>query len=146
MSKSRTLHIELEYDPKRVLWLYRSVNFIWLALGLAAALAAIQFWVDPASVRETALHHHLGIPIDYIWNAAYMFGGAWLAVGVWFRKERAELIGHLFFSAAIFVNLIAILVTIPAGVTLATFIGLFLGSVGRGVYIWHSLVVEGREP
>jgi hypothetical protein len=120
----------------RARWLYRALNGSWVLLGIAAVLAAAQFYTDPASIAKSSIGRTLDGPADDVWNIAWALGGLAIAVGVWTVRPTLEIIGHLFFSVAAFINALAVLVILGPGPSAILSFGVGVASLTRVIYLW----------
>jgi hypothetical protein len=119
-------------------------DLIWAWLGLAAFLAGLQFFLDPAYIGRTALGRNLTGYFDEGWNLAWTAGGLLLAWGVLRRVPRTELIGLLLLTAAMLVNTIAVAVDIGLSPSLVIIATATVACALRAVFV--ALTAPRKEP
>lgn len=118
-------------NKKRALKLYRAQNGIWLWIGVACIASALQFWLSPEQVAKTAIGRRLEGGIDDAWNLGVMIGGLMIIYGVWTYRPRSEIIGHIFLTASMTINAIAVLTVVRAGLSALLLIAVAIASAVR---------------
>lgn len=129
-------------NHKRALKLYRAQNGIWLWIGVACIVSALQFWLSPEQVGKTAIGRRLEGGVDDAWNLGVMIGGVMIIWGVWTYRPRAEIIGHLFLTAAMTANALAVLTVVRAGLSAGLLIAV---AVASGFRIYFLVATTPRK-
>jgi hypothetical membrane protein len=113
---------------------YIAANLIWVWLGLAAALAAIAFFVNPASLAASPIGHVLH-PYDYIWNGGFLVSGLMLVVAILFRRPDLEAFGLMAFAGSVLVYTLALIVVGAAAIGVFTYPALVIAALSRVMFL-----------
>jgi hypothetical protein len=133
-------------NHRRAMRLYRAQGAIWLWLGFASLLSFIAWVADPeAAAKRSAIGRQLQSPFDLCWNTLWALGGVAIIYGIWFYRPRAEIIGHIFVTAAIVTYSVAIVYAL--GVTPTAFItcGIAIASAFRAYFLWSVTPKKGQD-
>lgn len=99
---------------RKAVRLHRAQNFIWVWLGLAATLSAVQYFLQ-TDTANSAIYSTMPSVFLIVWHVLFALGGLLIAYGVWTYHPLAEVIGHIFFCAGCLVNCVALLTVIGGG-------------------------------
>lgn len=134
----RTFSIFTGLQHRRAMRLYRAQESIWLWISLATVLAAIDWARDPsAAAAKSAVGHQLSGPLDDIWIWGMATGGIFIAFGIWFFRIRYEILGHLFLTASVAVNAVAVFREFGVTSTGLVLAAVAVASGARIYFLWQ---------
>lgn len=86
---------------------YREDSLGWALVGTLGLLAALGLLLDPTGAQSSAIQRELHGLLQTVWNIGWAIGGAFIVWGVLAIRPRTELVGQLFFGAAVLTDAIA---------------------------------------
>lgn len=108
------------------------------ALGIAAAVAGVVYFIDPASLHQTSIGHNLQ-GLAFAWSALYFLGGLLMVGGLFVGSLRMELAGLCLFIPAMLTQGVAIMLFAGTrGVSPAmSFVAFCVAALLRARTVWH---------
>lgn len=106
------------------------------SIAFAALLGCVVFLVDPGPIRLTAVGHTARSLLPF-WEALYGLGGVLILLGLLTLSIRFEVTGLIVFSAALVINVIAVVhfAGVEGAATAATFAGLGMAAISRTLFL-----------
>lgn len=115
------------------------------AVGFAAVLGGVVYFIDPHSLLEASIGRGLGGLIG-VWSVLYFLGGVGILWGLVRPSLRIELVGLCLYMPAVLTNGVA--VTLIAGAKgvpyAATFVAVAVAVVVRARAVWELAVEANR--
>lgn len=138
MMPERFYEVLSHTQHKRALLYYRAQNSVWMWLGLATIISAINWFLDPEeAARKSAVGRQLSGPWDDLWIVFTAIGGLCIIYGVWYFRIKAEIVGHLFLTAGIAVNFVAVIVVFGFTSTSIILGSVCIASIWRAWFLWR---------
>lgn len=120
-------------------WLMAGIE-LWIAF--ASVLAAVGYFIEPASLHDLSLGK--AIPgLIALWNAGYLIGAASVVAGILGLRPSIEVLGLGIYSAAALANGAAVVAVhgVGGGASSATLFGFAVGAACRG----YALLLTNRR-
>lgn len=125
-----------QLPPRRFFWAYLFANGVWFALGIAAIIGAVTYYVSPEALHDSSVGAQSGV-LAVAWNTMYLAAGVLLVTGLLTCTRpvgwRLELAGLSLITASITINALAVAVHlgIRGAATVATYVALGAASALR---------------